>query len=34
MILLFNTRSITFALLVELIMGCIKPKHDMYQDFH
>ena len=23
MVLLFNTRSITFAVLVELIMGCI-----------
>ena len=31
MVLLFNTRSITFALLVELI---VHPKHDMYEDFH
>ena len=31
MVLLSNTRSITFAVLVELI---IHPKHDMYEDFH
>ena len=39
MFLLFNTRSITFAVLVELIMRCIKktivhPRHVMYEDFH
>ena len=31
MVLLFNTRSITFALLVELI---VHPKNVMYEDFH
>ena len=31
MVLLFNARSITFALLVELILH---PKHDLYEDFH
>ena len=31
MVLLFDTRSITFALLAELI---VHPKHDMYEDFH
>ena len=38
MVLLFNTRSIPFAVLAELIMRCTKtivhPKHDMYEDFH
>ena len=31
MVSLFNTRSITFAVLVELV---VHPKHDMYEDFH
>ena len=31
MVLLFNTRSITFASLVELLFH---PKHDLYEDFH
>ena len=39
MVLLFNTRSITFAVLVELIMRCIKKQWSILsmtcmRDFH
>ena len=34
MVLLFNTRSVIFAVLVELIVHPKHLKHDMYEDFH